>query len=64
MKIMTLGGTLIPMFLKAASDGKITGQEIAEMVAAGARVLNVSFNVDWAEGWDDEAGAYKEAGSV
>lgn len=61
MTLAKLGGTMIPMFMKAASDGKITGLEIAEMVEAGARVLNISFDVDWADGWDDESGSYKEA---
>lgn len=53
-----LGGMLVPLFMKAASDGKITGMEIAEMIESAARVLDISFDVDWADGWDDEAGAY------
>jgi hypothetical protein len=63
-KVSELGWKIIPMFIKAAADGRITGQEIAEMIQVGADVLDISFDVDWADGWDDNAGTYKKVENV
>ncbi|MEW8050794.1 MAG: hypothetical protein AB2809_10485 [Candidatus Thiodiazotropha sp.] len=56
---LKIGGVIIPMFLKAAADGKITGLEIAEMITAVAKDIGVSFEIDWMAGWDEKSGSYK-----